>query len=219
MSPYNNQQILEAFNTSDSVFIEKVYNEMLPKIERYVLANKGSKEDIGDLIQDAFESILIIFTKSDFEFKNKATYSTFILSVVKNKWLSVLRKKKLRKIFDLNSQYNSTEQDETEHDAQIDLPDEEQIEKGIFEAEVKQVINFQIEKLNENCKKILFMRYQKGNSHKEIMTELILNTEGTSRERLRSCQEKLYNNIIKNEDYIQIIAEYYPFILKTINPK
>lgn len=146
MSTYNNQQVLEAFNTSDKVVIEKVYNEMLPKIERYLLANKGSKEDAGDLVQDVFESIVIIFTNPSFEFKNNALYSTFILSVVKNKWLSVLRKKKLRKIVDLNSQYNSIEQDETEHDAQIDLSDEEQIEKGIFESEVKQVINFQIEK-------------------------------------------------------------------------
>ena len=67
--------------------------------------------------------------------------------------------------------------------------------------------------------KEVFMRYQKNMSHKEIMTELMLNTEATSRERLRYCQQNLRNNITKNADYLQLIAEYYPFILKSIKQK
>ncbi|MBK9462069.1 MAG: sigma-70 family RNA polymerase sigma factor [Sphingobacteriales bacterium] len=206
MPRYNNQQVLHAFNTLDSVFIEKVYNEMTPQIEHYLLKNGGRKENAADLIQEVFESISKIFTNNDFEFKNNASYSTFILSVAQKKWLNFLRKKK-------------TEQDNTDQYTQIGLPDKEQIEETIFEAEIKKLIDFSIAKLNKACKEILFMRYQKNMSHKEIMTELMLNTEATSRERLRYCQQNLRNNITKNADYLQLIAEYYPFILKSIKQK
>lgn len=126
-----------------------------------------------------------------------------------------MRKKKTDKIQEL-PQHNSTEQHDTESDTQIELPDKEQIEETIFEAEIKKIIDFSIAKLNKACKEILFMRYQKNMSHKEIMTELMLNTEATSRERLRYCQQNLRNNITKNADYQQLIAEYHPFILKYI---
>ena len=62
MPRYNNQQVLHAFNTLDSVFIEKVYNEMTPQIEHYLLKNGGRKENAADLIQEVFESISKIFT-------------------------------------------------------------------------------------------------------------------------------------------------------------
>ena len=48
MPRYNNQQVLHAFNTLDSVFIEKVYNEMTPQIEHYLLKNGGRKENAAD---------------------------------------------------------------------------------------------------------------------------------------------------------------------------
>jgi RNA polymerase sigma factor (sigma-70 family) len=163
-----------------------------------------------------FESISKIFTNKDFEFKNNASYSTFILSVAQKKWLNFLRKKKTHSIINLSLQNNSPEQDNTDQYTQIGLPDKEQIEETIFEAEIKKLIDFSIAKLNKACKEILFMRYQKNMSHKEIMTELMLNTEATSRERLRYCQQNLRNNITKNADYLQLIAEYYPFILKSI---
>ena len=219
MPRYNNQQVLHAFNTLDSVFIEKVYNEMTPQIEHYLLKNGGRKENAADLIQEVFESISKIFTNNDFEFKNNASYSTFILSVAQKKWLNFLRKKKTHSIINLSLQNNSPKQDNTDQYTQIGLPDKEQIEETIFEAEIKKIIDFSIAKLNKACKEILFMRYQKNMSHKEIMTELMLNTEATSRERLRYCQQNLRNNITKNADYLQLIAEYYPFILKSIKQK
>jgi hypothetical protein len=52
MPKYNNQQVLHAFNILDSVFIEKVYNEMTPQIEHYLLKNGGRKENAADLIQE-----------------------------------------------------------------------------------------------------------------------------------------------------------------------
>lgn len=219
MPKYNNQQVLHAFNILDSVFIEKVYNEMTPQIEHYLLKNGGRKENAADLIQEVFENISKIFTNKDFEFKNNASYSTFILSVAQKKWLNFLRKKKTHSIINLSLQNNSSEQDNTDQYTQIGLPDKEQIEETIFEAEIKKLIDFSIAKLNKACKEILFMRYQKNMLHKEIMTELMLNTEATSRERLRYCQQNLRNNITKNADYLQLIAEYYPFILKSIKQK
>ena len=58
MPRYNNQQVLHAFNTLDSVFIEKVYNEMTPQIEHYLLKNGGRKENAADLIQEVYQKFL-----------------------------------------------------------------------------------------------------------------------------------------------------------------
>lgn len=118
-------------------------------VEKYILDNKGTKEDGRDIFQDAIYILIKKLSKPNFELSSKL--STFLFGIAKNLWLRKLTAKGL---------------DAAAYSAELNtghLSEDEQDQ--LFKVKKMKVA---LEKLGEPCRGILTEFYYNQSSMKEI---------------------------------------------------
>lgn len=167
------QEILIALSKNDSRAYEKLYASYFAMAKYFIIKNSGNFEEAQDVFQDA---IIVLFEKTkSSDFKLSCTLKTYIYSIVRNLWLKVLSKKKIKvSITDYEKYYQIPITEEH-------IEDENQINK-VTEA---------IKQLGEKCRQILTSFYFEKKKMTEIADELGYTNAENAKNQKYKCMQQL----------------------------
>ena len=157
--------------------IEQIYLQYKPKVMGYLRSHVRSYADAEDLCSDIFEKIRLKLDSFDPE---KAQLSTWIYSVTRNRVIDFYRKFK-----------NESEPDET-------IPDETPLDENLLKTETLSMLAEALDKLSEQQKSIIIMRYYQNKPLTEI-AELLSLSYGAVKLRHTAALEVLRREMAVRE--------------------
>jgi RNA polymerase sigma factor (sigma-70 family) len=185
------KDIIKAIKTGDNTFVlNHLYKEILPRIKKMILKNNGTQDDAKDIFQDA---VLIFYNqvKSDKFYEDK-DIGGFMYTVARNLWINkAKRDNKFVQMTDTETWEGS------ESDALDDLINEE---KALA---IEEVMN----KIGEECKKLLKYSIYEKLSLKEIAGKMGYSSEGVAKTYNYRCKQKLVNLVKDNPAIISLFKE------------
>ncbi len=189
---YNDKELLEAIKSPGQIdkaldFMYQNYHDGLVKL---VLSKSGNREDAEDMIQEAF--IVFIEMVHQGKYQGKASIKSFLYTLVRNLWVSAIRKK----VSD-NVRHQVFEEAKGES--------EEDITSHIQYREGQQMIIKLLETTGEQCLKILKLFYYEGLSMKEIRVQTDYENEQTLRNKKYKCLKSLIEKVGNSPEVYQNI--------------
>ncbi|MEO0330234.1 MAG: sigma-70 family RNA polymerase sigma factor [Bacteroidota bacterium] len=177
-SVYEDQDVIEAILHSNSLdpIVRYLYRTNFDSVANYIRSNSGNDEDAEDFFQEAIVVFINIVRKGNF--RGDSSIKTFLYSIARNLWRNELKRQNRA----LMRETNYYEQSEKE---------EQDIQDSISENEVKNQLLGLLEKLGDNCKKILLMFYYENLPMKEIFQHMGYETEQVARNMKYRCMNKL----------------------------
>jgi RNA polymerase sigma factor (sigma-70 family) len=185
MGKYTDEEIIRGIiERRDEVFLF-IYAEYLPMVKKFVLQNKGCETDAEDLYQDA---IIIVYKKiNSNKLKLTSSFKTYFYAICKHLWyqrLEIMQKISLR---DYRNDTWNTALEYNEY----------------FDYEEEKLYQEHFQKLDKDCQKILENFFDKR-PFKEIARAL--NYSPSYIKKLKfNCKEKLYNSIINDPVYMELM--------------
>ena len=174
-------EIIDKVRRQDRQTLSRIYQNGYPMVEKYVLANTGSKDDAADIFQDAM--YLLIKKTADPKFELSSKISTFLFGISKNLWLKQLTKKNV-----VGSELLSEQEFE-------ELPEED-----FKEFERTKIMKQCIDLLGEPCKTIIVQFYFFQTSMKEIAAQLHYTNANNAKNQKYKCFMRLKKMVLKKGD-------------------
>lgn len=172
-------EVLMRLKARDKVVIEKIYNCLFPSLNHWISINSGTREDAEDVFHD---SLLCVMIKLDTQVISlTCDFSTYFISICRNKWLQILYKRK--RLISLTSE--SLQKPMADQDEPSDMEDPESIEDQKYQAF--------IEALNELDPKsqAVMEASLNGKSNEEIAHEMgFINPQAVA-DKKKNCKKKL----------------------------
>ena len=156
--------------------VKSVYQQYFGGLSWWILQNSGNKEDAEDIFQEVVINFIDLVQKN--KFRGESTVKTFLFSLNRHLWLNEL-KRRGRAL--LREEKYEKGQERVETDSAALMAGRES---------TAQVISL-LEKLGENCKKILLMFYYENCSMKEILDQLHYENEQVVRNKKYKCLKQL----------------------------
>jgi RNA polymerase sigma factor (sigma-70 family) len=179
------KEIIKAINTGNNTLVlNYLYKEILPRIKKMILKNNGTNDDAKDIFQD---TVLIFYNQVKLNrFNEDKDIGGFMYTVARNLWIN--KAKRANKFV----QVNDTETWEgSETDALDDLISKEKA------AAIEEVMN----QIGEECKKLLKYSVYEKMSLKEIAVKMGYSSEGVAKTYNYRCKQKLVS-LVKDNPYI-----------------
>ena len=129
--------------------IEEVYKEHYRIVYKYLMCLTNNADLSEELTQETFYKMI----KKIDTFKGKAKISVWLCEITKNLYFDELRKNKRRKKVELD--FNNIQSDSN-------------LEEDYIEKEETENLSKEIEKLDEDIKRVIFLRLNSDMSFKEI---------------------------------------------------
>lgn len=147
--------------------------DILPAVKKYIIANSGTADDAGDIFQDA---LVILYKKAqDDNFILSVPLKTYLLAIVKNLWLSELRR---RNKLPVTTDTAEVAEETPSADEKFSLA------KTAFGL------------LGEKCRQLLILFYFKKKSFRDIATQLAFSDEKTAKNQKYRCLQKAKENFL-----------------------
>jgi RNA polymerase sigma factor (sigma-70 family) len=165
----------------------RLYEEIFPKIRRYICSNKGSVDDAIDIFQDA----MVILCKQARTGNYNLNYdvSGFLFTVCKNRWINkVKRDSRMVRL-------------ETQGDKAY-LYD---FTSDIITTEKVKTLKEMIHKLGEKCFKLLQLAVYQQLENPEICTIMGFATVNAVKTQKYKCKQKLLEMIESDPSYREVI--------------
>ena len=158
----------------------EIYAANYPAIEKFILANSGTREDAKDIYQESFLSFWRNVQLSKFEAKHANAVRSYLLRIAKNKWIDVLRRNKKANVQQLEA----------------DLADEE-ILPGISQEQEEHLLRIRqhYKNMGEPCKELLYRFYFQKETLKQIASRFSW-TDATAKNNKYRCLLKLRNLVV-----------------------
>ena len=184
MNEQRDVNYLQGIAENDYPTLNRIYQESLPEVIKYIRKNSGSADDARDVFQEA---ILVIFRKvKDQKLVLTTTFHQYLFTVCRRMWLAKLKKKKRAPLTSAKEE---------------DFAFEEQYEEAFLKTRKWRLFNQKFAQLSEECQRVLKMMFN-GLSNKEIAQKTGYSEEYAKRKRYR-CKGTL-SELIKND------PEYFP---------
>jgi RNA polymerase sigma factor (sigma-70 family) len=183
----NNFDHLNILLQGNSRDIQIIYEKNFPMVKRFILQNKGFKQDAEDIFQKAILQMVVRYKKEKFEIKT--SFEAYLFTVCKNLWRRELNKSKNKVTNQEISELRSEEQD---------------FAMAVLEQKRWELFTENLELISENCKKVLKLFFAKI-SYNKMVTELNYNSETVARQRVFKCKNKLKELIKKDKRYESLI--------------
>jgi RNA polymerase sigma factor (sigma-70 family) len=187
----SNEEYLVGIYQHDTKILESIFKDLLPGIERHVLANKGTKEAAQDIFMDALE---VIYRKVDSgRLELTCAFYSYLFAICKNLWFKKLRRKK--------------------YQSGVTTDDWQVLNLGVYpEQELEQTERYSLYRekfasLGEDCRKILQWFLVDGKSMKEIASLMGFKSDKYARKRKFQCKQKL-TEMIKKDDRFDELKGY-----------
>jgi len=178
-----NTQYLTSLLNNDAKGIMKIYTIVFPRVRKFVIQNKGNQQDAEDIFQKALIQITVRYRKQRFTINS--SFEAYLFTSCKNLWRKEL---KIRKSRVTNSEI-------------IELvPEERDMALSILEQERWELFNEKLNKLSENCKKVLTMFFN-NTSYEDIVKKMEYSSETVARQRVFKCKTKLSKQIKDDQRY------------------
>jgi len=172
---------------NDRSVLQKIYQESLPEVIKYIQKNSGNLADAKDVFQ---EGILVIYNKiKKEELVLTTTFHAYLFSICKNLWLKKLRSKSWQAL-PLSTTWGFAM--EVDYDEQF------------LKSRKWKLFNHKFSTLAEECRKVLQMLFN-GQSGKEIASEMGY-TEDYAKRKKYKCKLSLIELIRKDPEYKSLIA-------------
>ncbi len=179
---YSQTKLVEGIVKNDNDVLKWIYKSSYPKVERFVLANNGNKEQAKDVFQEAFISFWTNIKQGKFDPANETALLGYLFQIAKNKWLDILRSSGFKKTVQIEPGYLDS------LTAEKDLDKEQYFEK----------LEAGFAKLGENCRELLGRFYYQKESIEKLAAYFGW-THATVKNNKYRCLEKLRKGI-ENRD-------------------
>ena len=156
----------------DQIAFSQLFDFLAPKINSYYLQNGLIKDNAEELTQEVMSTI---WSKSELYDATKASISTWVFAIARNKKVDFFRK---------NTTKSLNEEDVRE------FLYEENNKNSVNESEIKDQVNRINKELNKEQRKIIKMNFFENKSHKKIAEELEIPL-GTVKSRIRHILTKM----------------------------
>lgn len=176
---YSNEKILELLVADYKQAFTILYKDYFSMCVYFVTKNSGTKEEAKDIFQDAMIVLFKNSRKPNFELS--CSIKTYLYSVIRNLWLKQLHQKNKRINITDYERFIQVETDETI------LQKEETLFDTMYES---------LQKLGENCQRILRLFYFEKKSMEVIAQEMeYTNAENAKNQKYKCLQQlKKYFN-------------------------
>jgi RNA polymerase sigma factor (sigma-70 family) len=172
---------LDALKANDEKAMKHFYHQNYPKVERYVLDNKGTTEEAKDVFQEAFIAVWRNIQLDRFQQEHAASLDAYLFQVAKYKWIDQLRLLKRMPLVAITNEENDPEQ-------MAELP-------GALQLQIDQ-IKLRLKELGAPCKEVLERFYYRKESLGTI-AEAMNWTGATAKNNKYRCLQRL-RELIKN---------------------
>jgi RNA polymerase sigma factor (sigma-70 family) len=177
MEGENDDQLLDGLRNEEPWAFEKMYKDYFRKVAAYVVRNKGSEDDARDVFQDALVALVGTLRRPEFSLQENVKLIAYFFGIVRNIWLAELKKRGKLPPGELPPGIEPKD----------DAPKMEEI----MERERRLLsISGLVEKIGEDCRKLLLAFYYEGKSHEEI-AEMMGYTKGFTRVKKYRCIEEI----------------------------
>ncbi len=156
----------------DQIAFSQLFDFLAPKINGYYLQNDLIKDNAEELTQEVMSTI---WSKSELYDPTKASISTWVFAIARNKKVDFFRK---------NTTKSLNEEDVRE------FLYEENNKYSVHESEIKDQVSRINKELNKEQRKIIKMNFFENKSHKKIAEELEIPL-GTVKSRIRHILTKM----------------------------
>jgi RNA polymerase sigma factor (sigma-70 family) len=187
---YQDKKIVEEIRSgNDSVAVNQLYKDILPKAKRSLQRKGCSEEDFKDAFQDA---VLVFFDQViQRKYNEDIAIAAFLISVSHKKWVSKLRKQ--------NKEFNNEEQ--------LEMAGSDSLLDAVVDEERKRLIYEILDAVGSKCRmlleKLIFFNY----SMKEVSEELGYSNENSAKTQNYKCRKKLIEKF-KENTYIRDLLEF-----------
>ncbi len=166
------EKYLQALIKGDNKVILEIYNKFHPKVQAFILRNKGKQEDVQDVFHDALMYLIMKHKETPLQI---ASFEAYLFTICKNIWRSTIKNKK----------------EWVMKDGVLPLVDkEDHLTSFILEQKHLEFYQEKFQLLSDNCKEILG-NYFNGMSYEEIMSDLSYNSINVVRQRVFKCRAKI----------------------------
>ncbi|MCF8229649.1 MAG: RNA polymerase sigma factor [Bacteroidales bacterium] len=183
--------LLKGLKEGNNASLHYFYKKYYPRVEAFVLSNKGTVEDSRDIFQESLYR-MYLKVKED-QLKLEKSLEAYIFTVSKYLWFNQLRNTKgvLLDISDIENHLS-----DSKPDIKLEMNNLKKLDLYID----------CFKKLDRKCRQLLEMSL--GNySHKEIVGELKISGEGYARKKKNKCIKKLIKLAEKDKRFKAIIDE------------
>ena len=157
--------LIESAIAGDQSSYEKLMKKYYQMIYNLVFRMISKKEDVEDLVQEAFIKALHSLRNFDKQF----AFSTWLFKIATNNAIDYLRKKKLY-TFSIDKEIESDDSD-----YKFEIPDiENKPDKHIMDSELRTILNEAIESLPEKYRQVIVLRHNKELEYEEIAKQMKL---------------------------------------------
>ena len=169
-----------------------LYEKTLQKVRKYILSNKGTKEESDDIFQDA---VIIFFQQVRLgKFDPKFEIDAYIYIVARNLWINKVRRDKRMTGFEYDGQFENI----------VDFTDHL---KNLIDREKSNALKEVFEKLDEKCKKILHYSIFEKLSMKEISEKMGYTSVEVAKTNNYRCKKYLSNLVKKDQQLYNLLKE------------
>ena len=185
MNQLSDEQLLSGLSSKDKSekdkALKQLYAQHYPVIADFISKNNGNKEEAADIFQDA---VIVFYEKIRLGDLNlNCTIRTYLYSVCRNLWLNRLRSQKRLTSID---------------DEIIAIPIPPESLEVIDSNERNMLIIQLLEKLGEDCKKILTHFYFERLRMNEIAKRMNFANEQVAKNKKSGCMKKLKALVLKS---------------------
>jgi RNA polymerase sigma factor (sigma-70 family) len=183
---YSDQELITAILNRENVnhAIRFMYDGYYRYLENYILQNSGNADDAADIIQETF--LVFIKIVEENKYRQESGVKSFLYSIVKNLWITELRKRKSMGI--RNEIFENTKESVS--------PD---ISHSLVRNESHQLIMELFQSLGEKCKNILLLFYYENLPMKEIMEKEDFSSEQVLRNKKHKCLKSMIEKVQADE--------------------
>jgi RNA polymerase sigma factor (sigma-70 family) len=168
-------RMLDMIRKGDEKALAFLYESNKKMISAFIARNNGTHDDYEDMLQEALVILWERVRAGKFEYSSKL--STFLFGTVRNIWLRRLAKAKREIPTDL--------QGDEQRDPSLSALD------SLIESEETLSVRAALEKIGEQCKKLLLLFYWEECSMEEIAKQLGFANAETVKSKKYQCKKSL----------------------------
>ncbi|HWJ90197.1 MAG TPA: sigma-70 family RNA polymerase sigma factor [Flavisolibacter sp.] len=176
--PITDAELINALldRATEKEAIMLLYRQFFDYLSLFVMTNNGTKEDAQDIFQEVVLSFVHIVRQG--KFRGESSVKTFLYVLNRNTWFNELKRRD--RAVERERKYDAVTGD-------TDLGTEATIEQR----EASQQLIKIMDRLGENCKKILLLFYYENLTMKEIVGRLHYENEQVVRNKKYKCMKQL----------------------------
>jgi RNA polymerase sigma factor (sigma-70 family) len=187
MKNHPDQRFIDGIRAGNSNIIKELYQVFFPEIEKFILKNRGSKDDAHDVFQEGMYMLHHEIMHKDF--KAFTGLNNWLFVVCRNIWYQSLKKKS-----------RLPAASELEADT---ISDDANIVESMITYERKKLYKAKFVKLSDACQQILTLFFEKIKLAK-IAEELGYKNINVVKKKKSLCQKKLIELILADPLYKEL---------------